>query len=64
MKPMSVCENDLGETVVTLPLEGTEDDGSPRQVVVTLPPGAKLDSMTAHEIVETLKRAVLRRGIA
>lgn len=64
MNAPTVRKNDIGETIVTLPLEGTEDDGSPRQVVVTLPPGRELDTLAVFEILETLTRVASRTGIA
>lgn len=64
MKVPTVVKNENGETVVTLPLEGTDLDGSPRRVVVTLPPGRELDTMAVHEILETLARVAARTGIA
>jgi len=64
MRAPSVRKMPNGDTVVTLPLDGVDDDGSPRQVLVTLPPGSELDTMAVHEILEVLHRVARRRGSA
>lgn len=39
-------------------------DGTPRQVVVTLPPGRELDFAARQEIIDTLTRVARRTGKA
>lgn len=54
-----------GRLVITLPGDPpTMPDGSPRELVITLPRGRTLDALTAHEIVTTLERVARRTGQA
>lgn len=57
-------EGMAGETRIVIPLEGTNADGSPRQVVIVVPAGVKLDAVDRQAIVDDMMRAARRRGSA